>query len=525
MNDFGLGKIGITPHGEVHRNLPVDDLVDRAVKKGEGVISASGALTVTTGKYTGRSPDDRYIVDEPSVHDQIHWGKINVPLPTGVFEKLYTKITDYLSRCPELYIFDGIAGADPRHALNVRVVNEFASQNLLISHLLRHPDIQQLAAYVPGFTILSAPGCLADPAVDGVRSEAFIVISFEKRMVLIGATKYGGEIKKSVFSIMNYLLPQHGVFPMHCSANIGPSGDTALFFGLSGTGKTSLSADPNRRLIGDDEHGWSENGVFNFEAGCYAKCINLSREKEPQIYDAVRHGAVVENVVMNPQSKEYDYTDKSITENTRVAYPLTSIPNAELSGMGGHPKTIIFLTADAFGVLPPIARLTHEQAMYHFMSGYTAKLAGTERGIIEPKVTFSSFFGEPFMPVKPMVYANLLRDYTTEYRTNIFLINTGWSGGPYGVGKRIDIALTRAMVTAALNGELDRVQYREHPIFNLIMPASCPDVPAAILDPVSTWADKGAYEKQARDLALKFRENFLKKFPDTPASVRDAGPQ
>lgn len=349
------------------------------------------------------------------------------------------------------------------------------------------------------------------------------MISFEKRVVLIGASKYIGEMKKSIFSIMNYLLPEKGVFPMHCSANIGKEGDAALFFGLSGTGKTSLSADPERKLIGDDEHGWSSDGIFNFEAGCYAKCINLSQEHEPQIYNAIKYGAVVENVIINPKTKEYDYRDSSITENTRATFPIEYIPNAELSGRGTHPKTIIFLTADAFGVVPPIAKLTYEQAMYHFMSGYTSKLAGTERGIIEPKATFSSFFGEPFMPRKPMVYSNLLKEYVKKYGADVFLINTGWSSGPYGVGKRIPIKLTRIMVKNALNRNLDQVEYKKHPIFNLMMPVSCPDIPSEMLNPINTWEDKEAYLKQAKMLSELFKKNF-EKFKEVPEAVKSAGP-
>ena len=523
-NDFGLSKSGIKHRGLTHRNLGVDDLVRKAVDRGEGEISKSGALTVQTGKYTGRSPNDRFVVDEPSVHDKINWGKINVSITPEQFEKLHEHIKAHMSKSEELFIFDGMCGADPNHSLKVRIVNELATHNLFIHQMLRRPTEEELENHEPGFTVLAAPGCKADPKEHGVNSEAFIVISFEKKLILIGASLYGGEMKKSLFTVMNFLLPETGILPMHCSANIGKDGSTALFFGLSGTGKTTLSADPNRKLIGDDEHGWSDDGIFNFEGGCYAKCINLKREHEPQIYDAIRHGAVVENVVMDPETKEYDYADSSITENTRAAYPLEHIPDAEVSGIGGHPKTIVFLTADAFGVMPPIAKLSYEQAMYHFMSGYTSKLAGTERGITEPVAAFSAFFGEPFMPGKPMVYANLLRDYVKKYGTNVFLINTGWSGGPYGTGERMAIKLTRAMVTAALEGKLDNVEYREHPIFNLMIPVECPDVPADVLNPVNTWNDKDAYEKPAKELADLFKENF-KKFKEATDEVRNAGPR
>jgi len=523
-NDHGLSKLGINHNGRVHRNLDADELIQKAVDRGEGEISKVGALTVQTGQYTGRSPDDRFIVNEPSVYDEINWSKNNLSITPEQFDTLHAHIKNYMSKLEELFIFDGMVGADPKHSLEVCVVNELASQNLLIRQMLRRPTARELKNHEPGFTVLVAPGCKADPKEHGVNSEAFIVISFEKKLVLIGASLYGGEIKKSLFTVMNFLLPEAGILPMHCSANIGRDGNSALFFGLSGTGKTTLSADQNRKLIGDDEHGWSHDGIFNFEGGCYAKCINLKREHEPQIYDAIKHGAVVENVVMDPVTKEYDFSDTSLTENTRAAYPLEHIPDAEVSGIGGHPVAIIFLTADAFGVMPPIAKLSYEQAMYHFMSGYTSKLAGTERGITEPKAAFSAFFGEPFMPGKPMVYSELLRKYVKKYKTNVFLINTGWSGGPYGVGERMAIKLTRAMVTAALEGKLDKVKYEEHPVFNLMMPTECPDVPSEVLNPINTWEDKGAYQKQAEMLAQLFKKNF-KKFIEAPEEVKSAGPR
>jgi len=524
QNDHGLSKSGINNTGSIHRNLGVDELVQRAIDRGEGEISKVGALAIQTGKYTGRSPNDRFIVDEPSVHNKINWGKINIPITEEQFNVLHDHIREYLSKRDELFIFDGAVGADPKHSLKVRVINELAAQSLLTHQLLRRPTREELKNHKPGFTILVAPGCKAEPEKHGVNSEAFIVINYKKKIVLIGTSMYGGEIKKSIFTVMNFLMPESGILPMHCSANIGKDGRTALFFGLSGTGKTTLSADPDRKLIGDDEHGWSDDGIFNFEGGCYAKCINLKHEHEPQIFDAIRHGAVVENVVMDPVTKEFDFADSSITENTRAGYPIEHIPNAELSGLGGHPKTIVFLTADAFGVMPPIAKLRHEQAMYHFMSGYTSKLAGTERGITEPQATFSAFFGEPFMPGMPMVYSNLLRDYVKKYETNVFLINTGWTGGPYGVGERMAIKLTRAMVTAALEGALDNVEYEEHPVFNVMIPKECPNVPSEILNPINTWEDKDAYQKQAEELAGLFKKNF-KKFTHTSDEVRSAGPR
>ncbi|MBU1075043.1 phosphoenolpyruvate carboxykinase (ATP) [Patescibacteria group bacterium] len=518
-----LKQLGIKFKGKLHKNISVDKSLKKSLEREEGELNKTGALTVKTGKYTGRSPDDRFIVDDPLVHDKINWGKTNIPISFENYKRLYNHMISHLSKAKELFIFDGFIGADPRHSLPVRVVNEFAYHNLAIGQLLRRPTSEELSSHNPGFTVLVAPNCEADPKEHGVNSKAFILINFKEKIVLIGTSRYTGEIKKSLFTVMNYLLPQKDILPMHCSANIGKDGATALFFGLSGTGKTTLSADPNRKLIGDDEHGWSPEGIFNFEGGCYAKCINLTRENEPQIYDAIKTGAVVENVVMDPKTKEYDFADSSMTENTRVAYPVDFIPNAELSGMGGHPKTIIFLTADAFGVLPPVAKLNHEQAMYHFMSGYTSKLAGTERGIKEPQATFSAFFGEPFMPSKPMIYASLLRKYISKYGANVFLINTGWSGGPYGTGERISIKLTRAMVTAALEGELEKIEYQKHPLFNLDMPKTCPSVPSEILNPINTWEDKSSYEKKARELAKLFKDNF-EKFKEAPDEIRSAGP-
>lgn len=519
-----LETIGIDAQGNVHRNLDIDALIERAVDKGEGKISKVGALTVTTGKYTGRSPNDKFIVQEDTTKDKISWGKVNVPISEEKFDRLYDKITKYLSQKDELFVFDGFAGADTDHQAHFRIINELASHNLFITQLLRRPTPEELKTHRADFVIISAPGCKADPATDGTNSEAFIVVNLKKRLIIIGGTSYAGEMKKSVFSVMNFLLPEKDVFPMHCSANVGKEGDVALFFGLSGTGKTTLSADESRSLIGDDEHGWSENGIFNFEGGCYAKCINLSKEKEPQIWDAIKRGALVENVIMHPETGEYDFTDSTLTENTRVGYPIDFIPGAELSGIAGHPKTIIFLTADAFGVMPPVSKLTHEQAMYHFMSGYTSKLAGTERGITEPKATFSSFFGDPFMPLKPMIYANLLKKYISTYKTNVFLINTGWTGGPYGVGQRMDLNATRAMVTAALEGKFDDVDYALHPVFNVMVPKECPGVDSNILDPKNTWEDKSAYDEQAKKLASMFVENF-KKFKDIPQEVITAGPK
>lgn len=523
MNTYGLEKLGIIAPKAVYRNLSVPALVEKALQANEGTLSETGALVVNTGKYTGRSPDDKFVVDYPSIHDEIAWGKVNVPMTPETFEKIYNKMTAYLQG-RDIYIFDGFAGADPKYTQRFRIVNELASQNLFIHQLLIRPEKEQLENFEPDFTIIAAPGFKCIPEIDGTNSEAAIIVSFEKRVVIIAGSQYSGEIKKSVFSVMNYLLPKNGVFPMHCSANIGSQGDTALFFGLSGTGKTTLSADPERMLIGDDEHGWSDNGVFNFEGGCYAKCINLSKENEPQIWNAIKFGALVENVVMDPDSRVFDFNDGSLTENTRVGYPVEFIPNAAIPGVGGQPKTVVFLTADAFGVLPPIAKLDKDMAMFHFVSGYTSKLAGTERGITEPQATFSTCFGAPFLPLDPSVYAEMLGEKVAKSDAKVYLINTGWSGGSYGVGKRMSLKYTRAMVTAALTGALDDVKFKLDPIFNVYVPTECPNVPAEILNPKNTWADKAEYDKTAKMLAARFTENF-KKYTHMPENIVKAGPK
>ncbi len=516
-------SLGIISPKAVYRNLSPAVLTERAVARGEGKLSDTGALVIHTGKYTGRSPDDRFVVDTPSVHDEIDWGKVNVAITAEKFDAIYNRMTAYLQG-REIFIFDGFAGADETYHLPVRVVNELASQNLFIHQLLLRPTKEQLDSFVPGFTIIAAPGFKCIPAVDGVRSEAAILVHLEKRMVIIAGSQYSGEIKKSVFSVMNYFLPKQDVFSMHCSANIGKDGDAALFFGLSGTGKTTLSADPNRMLIGDDEHGWSKNGIFNIEGGCYAKAINLSKENEPQIWDAIKFGSVVENVIIDEETRTPNYDDGSLTENTRVGYPVEYIPNCAIPGVGGHPKTVIFLTADAFGVLPPVAKLDKNMAMYHFVSGYTSKLAGTERGIVEPQTTFSTCFGAPFLPLRPSVYAEMLGKRIEEHDSHVYLINTGWSGGPYGVGKRMSIKLTRAIVTAALNGDLEKAEFRHDEIFNLLVPTSCPGVPDDVLNPRNVWADKAAYDAKAKDLASRFFKNFTK-YQNMPKHIVDAGPK
>lgn len=427
----------------------------------------------------------------------------------------------------EIFIFDGFAGADPACTKKFRIVNELASENLFIHQLLIRPTAEELANYGEAdFTIIAAPGFKCIPEVDGVNSEAAIMIDYEAKMVIIAGSQYAGEIKKSVFSVMNYLMPKEGVLPMHCSANMDPeTGDTAVFFGLSGTGKTTLSADPNRKLIGDDEHGWSDRGIFNFEGGCYAKTINLDPEGEPEIYGAIRFGSLMENVVLDPETRVPDFNDGSLTENTRVGYPVDFISNAAIPGIGKIPKVVIFLTADAFGVLPPISRLDENAAMYHFVTGFTSKLAGTERGITEPQPTFSTLFGAPFMPMDPSVYAEMLGERIEKYNTKVYLVNTGWSGGPYGVGSRMKLKYTRAMITAALNGTFDNAEYKHDEIFNVDVPQSCPDVPAEIMNPRDTWADKAAYDEAAKKLARMFQENFAKKYPNMPKHIVDAGPR
>ncbi len=519
---YGLESLGLKNLGRVYRNLSVPELIEHALAHQEGVLTANGALCVNTGKYTGRSPKDKFIADEPAIHDEIDWNGVNVPIPVEKFEQLYKRVQAYVQG-KDLYIFDGYVGADSNYRLGVRVINELASHNLFVHQMFLRPTAEELQTHHPDFTVISVPGLQGDPDVDGINSEAFIVISFERKLVLIGGTQYAGEMKKSVFSFMNYFMTKRNVLPMHCAANMDADGNTALFFGLSGTGKTTLSADPDRHLIGDDEHGWSDRGTFNFEGGCYAKTIRLSRKNEPQIWDAIRFGALLENVVLDEDTRVPDYDDGSLTENTRVAYPVEYIPNCVIPGVGGHPKTVIFLTADAFGVLPPIAKLTHRQAIYHFMSGYTSKVAGTERGITEPQATFSSCFGKPFLPLSAAVYGEMLHERLIKHDANVYLVNTGWTGGPYGVGTRIKIHETRAMVAAALSGELNHVAFHHHPIFKILVPESVPGVDSKILDPQKTWSDPLAYEEQAIALAKRFVENF-KRFHKVPLEIMEAAP-
>lgn len=505
------------------KNLTAPRLVEQAVLRGEGQLSATGALSVETGKYTGRSPKDKFIVKDELTSGTVEWGIVNVPMSEEVFYQRFERVLAYLEERDRLFVFQGFVGSDPAYRMPVQVVNEFAWQNLFARQLFIRPSQDELKGHRPEFTVIAVPGLKVDPREAGTNSEAFIVVSFTEKVVLIGGTGYAGEMKKSIFSVMNYLLPQKGVLSMHCSANMGPNGDTALFFGLSGTGKTTLSTDPGRLLIGDDEHGWSDNGIFNLEGGCYAKCINLSQENEPQIWDAIRFGAVMENVVIDPETRIPDYNDGSRTENTRVAYPLEHISGRELSSRGGHPKAIVFLTADAFGVLPPVSILNDQQIMYHFLSGYTSKLAGTERGIQEPEATFSACFGEPFLPLHPETYAAMLKDLVNRHGATVYLVNTGWSGGPYGVGKRISLPYTRAIIKAVLDGSLADVDCFIDPVFGLRVPKSCPGVPPEILDPRNTWEDKNAYDQKARELAAAFHKNF-DRYSSVSDEVKAGGP-
>ncbi|MGE0591482.1 MAG: phosphoenolpyruvate carboxykinase [Vicinamibacterales bacterium] len=522
----GLQALGIVRSGRVHWNLSPAALYEEAIRRSEGTLAADGPLVCRTGQHTGRSPNDKFIVREPSSESHVHWGAVNRPIDAEHFDRLHQDMLAHVQD-RELFVLDAWAGAAPAFRMPIRVVTEFAWHNLFARNMfLPENDPALLAVHEPQFTVLDLPSFKADPTRHGTRSEVCILVNFGKRLVLIAGTSYAGEIKKSIFSVLNYSLPLEGVLPMHCSANIGRDGDTALFFGLSGTGKTTLSSDPHRSLIGDDEHGWSDDGVFNFEGGCYAKVIKLSAEAEPQIYATTRRfGTILENVVMDPAARTLDLDDATLTENTRASYPIDFIDNAVPSGQGGHPTNVVMLTADAYGVLPPIARLSPEAAMYHFLSGYTARVAGTEKGVTEPKAAFSSCFGAPFLPLNPNVYATMLGQKIAKHQARVWLVNTGWTGGPYGVGVRMRIAHTRAMISAALSGQLDTVGYARHPIFNVDVPTSCPGVPDAVLDPRSTWSDPEAYDAQAKKLAGMFVENFKAFEGDVAESVKLAGPR
>jgi phosphoenolpyruvate carboxykinase (ATP) len=518
----GLEREGIQTD-RVRWNLSRAVLYEEAVRRQEGVIAAEGPLACRTGQHTGRSPNDKFVVREPSSEAEIAWGKVNRAITPAQFDALHKDMLASLAG-KELFVLDCFAGADPKYRLPVRIINELAWHNLFCRNLfIDDPAAAEAAS--PQFTIIDSPSFKADPTRHGSRSEVMIALNFAKKLVLIAGSSYAGEMKKSIFSVLNYILPLQDVLSMHCSANIGKDGDTALFFGLSGTGKTTLSSDPDRMLIGDDEHGWSDRGVFNFEGGCYAKTIRLSAEAEPSIFQTTRRfGTVLENVVVDEATRELDLDDDRFTENTRAAYPISFIDNAVPSGQGGHPRNVVMLTADAFGVLPPISRLSPEAAMYHFLSGYTAKVAGTERGVTEPKATFSTCFGAPFLPLEPSRYARMLGEKIARHQARVWLLNTGWTGGPYGVGQRMKIAYTRAMIRAALSGALDGVAYQNDPIFNLAIPASCPDVPPEVLTPRGTWASGPAYDEQAAKLARMFVENFKTFEQGVTAEVLAAGP-
>ncbi|MBI5281980.1 MAG: phosphoenolpyruvate carboxykinase (ATP) [Candidatus Solibacter usitatus] len=505
-------------------NLGTGRLTEMALQRQEGVLAGNGALVVRTGQFTGRSPKDKYIVRDAHTESTVAWGSVNQPLSPEQFDGIWMRVQQFLKE-KEVFVADLRAGADDEYKMPIRVVTQRAWHSMFARQLFIKPELGALAGYEPDFTIVFAPEFRCDPAVDGTSTETCICINFTRRMALILGTSYAGEMKKSVFTILNHLLPERGVLPMHCSANVGSHKRVALFFGLSGTGKTTLSADPHRRLIGDDEHGWSDAGVFNFEGGCYAKCIRLSREAEPQIFNAIRFGCVLENVVIEPETRTLDYDSEANTENTRAAYRAQYIENALIPGVGGHPSDVVFLTADAFGVLPPIARLTSGQAMYHFLSGYTARLAGTERGMgKEPQATFSSCFGEPFLPRSPLEYARMLGEKLERHKARVWLVNTGWAGGPAGVGNRMKLGYTRAMVNAAIEGELADVPVHAHPVFQVLVPEFCPGVPNEVLDARGMWADKDAYDRAARDLAGRFRKNFESKFGSVGADIAAAGP-
>ena len=527
VSGVGLEAYGLAGVRTAHWNLPPARLVEMAVQRGEAILAADGALVCETGPHTGRSPNDKFLVKDPAIDGDIWWGEVNRPFERERFEALLARVQEHLAD-RDVFVFDGYAGADPRYRLNVRVITEEAWHNLFARNMfIREEDPAALAAFQPSFTVLNADRFQAEPQRDGTRSPAFILLDLARRMVLIGGTRYAGEIKKSIFSVMNYFLPRQGVFPMHCSANYGATkDDVALFFGLSGTGKTTLSADPGRTLIGDDEHGWSDDGVFNVEGGCYAKVIRLSLEGEPEIYATTRHfGTVLENVVCDPETRKLDLDDDRLTENTRSSYPLTQLTNVDLLGRAGHPRNIVFLTCDAFGVLPPISRLSGEQAMYHFLSGYTAKVAGTERGITEPKVTFSTCFGSPFLPLHPGVYAGMLGEKLKRHEARVWLLNTGWTGGPYGAGQRIKLGFTRRMVTAALSGELDGVATWTDPIFGLNVPVRVDGVPDKLLHPRETWQSAADYDARAGKLADMFADNFEKYESGVGEAVKSAGPR
>ncbi len=525
-SSIGLSAQGLNTNAAVHWNYGTPRLIEEAVKRGEGKFSIGGAFVTATGKHTGRSANDKYTVRDGETENTVWWGKSNQPMTPEAFDRIHAKVLAYLSAKPELFVADLYGGSQPEYRARVRLINEKAWHNAFARTLLVRPDAADLANFDPEFTILHAPGLLMDPAVDGIRSETVIAVNFGRKIICIAGTHYAGEMKKSVFSILNYILPAKGVMPMHCSANMGPNGDTAIFFGLSGTGKTTLSADASRTLIGDDEHGWSDTAVFNFEGGCYAKMIKLSAEAEPEIFATTkRFGTILENVVMNEETRELDFNDNSLAENSRGAYPIDFIPNTSAKNYGPTPKNLIMLTADAYGVLPPIARLTPAQAMYHFLSGYTARVAGTEIGVKEPSATFSTCFGAPFMPRHPSVYGNLLKERIAKGGVDCWLVNTGWTGGAYGTGSRMPIKVTRALLNAALDGSLGKVNFRKDANFGFDVPVSVPGIDDKILDPRATWADSAAYDATAKKLVQQFTDNFAQFSDHVDEGVRQAAPK
>ncbi len=520
-----LTAYGLKNVSKAHWNLSQDELIDISVALGLGKITDTGALAVDTGEFTGRAPKDKYFVKDSITADTVYWGDVNVPFDADKFQPLYDKIAAHLST-RELYIKDAIACADPAYRLNVRLITELPWAAMFAGNMFIVPETSELATMQPDWVILHAPSFKADPAVDGTRQGNFAILNFTKKVIIIGGTAYTGEIKKGIFTVLNFELPlNRGVLAMHCSANVGNAGDTAVFFGLSGTGKTTLSADSNRGLIGDDEHGWGDNSIFNFEGGCYAKCVNLTEEKEPEIFQAIKRGALLENVRFFPGTNKVDYDDISVTENTRVSYPIKFISNAVQPSVGSIPKNIFFLTCDAYGILPPISKLTPGQAMYWFLSGYTAKVAGTEAGITEPKTTFSTCFGAPFLPLNPNTYAGMLAEKIRKHGANVWLVNTGWTGGPYGTGSRMKLSYTRTMITEALKGDLEKVAFEVHPVFGMAYPKSCPNVPSEVLNPRNTWADKNLYDKKANELAEKFIRNFEKFAPTAHPETLAAAPK
>ena len=523
--DASIAYLGLNKVSEAYWNLNPAELVEETILCEDGILTDTGALAVDTGEFTGRSPKDKYTVCDNITKDTVWWGDINIKFDPEKFDRLYNRVTAYLTD-KEVYVRDCYACADPRYRLNIRVVTETPWANLFAYNMFLRPTKEEVLSFKPEWSIVCAPGFVASSEIDGTRQHNFAILNFTRKIILIGGTGYTGEIKKGIFTLLNYILPQEkGVLSMHCSANIGKDGDTAVFFGLSGTGKTTLSADPNRSLIGDDEHGWSDKTVFNFEGGCYAKCVNLSKEKEPEIYNAIKFGSIAENIEFKEGSCEIDFENISKTENTRVSYPIHFIDNIVEPSIGGIPKNIFFLTCDAYGVLPPISKLSTGQAMYHFISGYTAKVAGTEVGVTEPTLTFSACFGKAFLPLHPTKYAELLGKKLKENKVNVWLINTGWTGGPYGVGNRIKLSYTRSLITAALNGDLDKVKYDTMPVFGLSMPASCTGVPVEILNPRNTWKDKDAYDIQANNLAASFVKNFAQYASAANSEIMSAAPK